>query len=222
MAGVSRSVSPRAAVSVPVAPNTWIRRSGRTRRLAGSALVCSVGFTAMFLISNHQLHHPMDAAVAAGAFFFGMAALGLGDGPSFEAGGRLARARHGSHRCPQSVSHLDARDRRSDREVSAPMRGGGTLPSALDRQRWRRHGDDRRPLTLPGGRLPAGSSSDTFIGGRAGRLPTGACGQTLLIKATMTTTAAMTSIADMRQRHTRLMIRAASASSAVQILIAGS
>jgi hypothetical protein len=31
----------------------------------------------MFLVPNHQLHHSVGADVGAGAFFFGMAALGL-------------------------------------------------------------------------------------------------------------------------------------------------
>jgi hypothetical protein len=77
MPGVSRSVSSRAVESVAIAPNTWIRKVGRTRRFAGCALVWSVGFTAMFLLPNRPLHHPLGAELGAGAFFVGMAALGL-------------------------------------------------------------------------------------------------------------------------------------------------
>jgi hypothetical protein len=66
------------ADTADVAPNTWIRNQRRTRAWAAMAAVWSVVFAGVLFLPGHTPSHAGPAAyVALGAFYLGIAAVGI-------------------------------------------------------------------------------------------------------------------------------------------------
>jgi len=75
------------ADTADVAPNAWIRNRRRTRVWAGIAALWSVVFAGLLFLPGHAPSHASPGAyVVVGAFYFGIAALGI------VFAGRVARA----------------------------------------------------------------------------------------------------------------------------------
>jgi hypothetical protein len=66
------------ADTADVAPNAWIRNRRRTRAWAGIAALWSVIFAGLLFLPGHAPSHASPGAFAVvGAFYFGIAALGI-------------------------------------------------------------------------------------------------------------------------------------------------
>jgi hypothetical protein len=78
MSLLERLGRPAGSDVVVVAPRVWIRNRRRTRAWAGIAVVWSVAFACLLLISGDLDRHPtLDETLGLGAFYFGIAAVGL-------------------------------------------------------------------------------------------------------------------------------------------------